>query len=269
MRRLKSALLAFALVASVPSVCQADTQPNPYLSVVDRNPFGLKPVPQPAPETPPQPVVPLAKVVLTGITSVYGPPRAFVEITEQEPGKTPNIRKPIMREGDREGTIELIAIDVVNNSIRIKNGAIETNVVFEVAKTSAGPTPGTPTALPAGAMQPGHPGAPASAGTPTIISSGGATPAGRAGTAVSLFGGTSPTATPSPNSAYPGLSPAYASAANTYASAGSTANNLGAGISTYGGGANVSRPLRTDASAQLPQPTREETHRVIEAATPA
>jgi len=102
----------------------------------------------------------LVKVVLTGITSVFGPTRAFVEITEQEPGKTPNVKKPIMREGDREGSIEVISIDVVNNSVRIKNGGIETNVVFEVAKSSIGPTPGPggpPTALPMGALQQGHP----------------------------------------------------------------------------------------------------------------
>ena len=43
MRRPKSIALALALVASVSSFCLADTQPNPYLSVVDRNPFGLKP----------------------------------------------------------------------------------------------------------------------------------------------------------------------------------------------------------------------------------
>src|SRR5207247_607885 len=161
MRRIKSALLALATVAFISSPCLADTQPNPYLSVVDRNPFGLKPPPPPAPETPPQPVVPLAKVVLTGITSVFGPTRAFVEITEQEPGKTPNIKKPIMLEGDREGSIELISIDVANNSIRIKNGSIETNVVFEVATNSTGPTPSPvapPTALPIGASQQGHPG---------------------------------------------------------------------------------------------------------------
>ena len=267
MRRTKSALLALAMVASLSSPCWADTQqPNPYLSVVDRNPFGLKPPPPPPPETPPQPVVPLAKVVLTGITSVFGPPRAFVEITEQEPGKTPNVRRPIMCQGDREGSIEIISIDVANTSIRIKNGGIETNVVFEVAKTSTGPAPGLgapPTALSMGTPQPGHPGAAASASAPTIVSSGGAAPAGRAGTAVSLFGGTSP----APNAAYP----AYASAANTYASAyspaGSTANNLGAGISTYGAGMNVARPLRTDTS-QPPQLTREETHQAIEAARP-
>ena len=161
MRSTKSTALALALVASVSSFCLADTQPNPYLSVVDRNPFGLKPPPPQPPETPPQPVVPLAKVVLTGVTSVYGPPRAFVEITEQEPGKTPNIKKLMLLAGDREGSIEIISIDVANNSIRIKNGAIETNVVFEVVKSSVGGgAPGAmPTALPMAATQPGHPGA--------------------------------------------------------------------------------------------------------------
>jgi len=215
----------------------------------------------------------LVKVVLTGITSVFGPTRAFVEITEQEPGKTPNVKKPIMREGDREGSIEVISIDVVNNSVRIKNGGIETNVVFEVAKSSIGPTPGPggpPTALPMGALQQGHPGAAASASAPTIISSGGAAAAGRAGTAVSLFGGASPsipsaTSNPgTPNPAYPGLSPAYASAGNTYAStyspAISSANNLGGGISTYGANdPNRQMPARPLRDIQAPRPSAADT----------
>ena len=120
------------------------------------------------------------------------------------------------------------------------------------------------------ATQPGHPGATASANAPTIISSGGATPGGRAGTAVSLFGGASPSvASTTPNS-YPGLSSAYASAANTYAStyspAGSTANS---GISTYGAGApvNATRALRTDTT-QSPQLSFDENHRLIEDSKP-
>src|SRR6185503_17599701 len=76
----------------------ADTKPNPYLSITDRNPFGIKaPPPEPPPQenTPPPP--PLAKVLLTGVTSIFGPPRALLEITEQEPGKQPSVNKRILR----------------------------------------------------------------------------------------------------------------------------------------------------------------------------
>jgi len=74
----------------------------------------------------PAPVVPLAKVVLTGLTTMFGRPIAMVEITEQEAGKTPNVKKPIMRIGEKEGPVELLSIDIANNLIRIKNGPVET-----------------------------------------------------------------------------------------------------------------------------------------------
>ena len=40
---------------------------------------------------------PLAKVILTGITTVFGPTRALLEVTEQEPGKTAVTRRPTLR----------------------------------------------------------------------------------------------------------------------------------------------------------------------------
>src|SRR5438876_3473611 len=84
----------------------ADTASNPYEPIIARNMFGIK-TPPPAPvEQATAPAAPLAKVVLTGITSMFGPtPRALLEITEQEPGKVANVRKPILREGEREGPV--------------------------------------------------------------------------------------------------------------------------------------------------------------------
>src|SRR2546422_2759852 len=71
-----------------------EAKPNPYQTIIERNPFGLKP-PPPAPDpTPPAPLTPPSKVVLTGFTSISGPPRALLEITEQEPGKGAVTRKP-------------------------------------------------------------------------------------------------------------------------------------------------------------------------------
>src|SRR3954462_2463736 len=101
----------------------SDAKPNPYLSIVDRNPFGLKDPPPPPDPTPVAPVVPPAKVILTGITSLFGPPskRALIEITEQEPGKPASVRKPILREGEREGSVEVLSIDLEKNLVHIKN----------------------------------------------------------------------------------------------------------------------------------------------------
>ena len=168
---------------------------NPYATIVDRNPFALKPPPPPpaAPENT-APPVPMAKVILTGLLSSFGEPRALFEILE-DPGKgggTP--KKPILREGERLGPVEVLAIDVVKNSVRIRNSGVETNVTFEVA--AKGPTaggPGVPGAPPPAFTPPPltqpvyntSQNQPASGG-PTIISGNSASEGGRG---VSLFGG--------------------------------------------------------------------------------
>src|SRR6185503_7688978 len=102
----------------------AEERKNPYQPIIERNVFGLKPPPPPQTEKPPDPppVVPLAKVVLTGILNILGPPRVLLEVVENEPGKQPNTKKPVLREGEREGSIEVLSIDIEKSIVRIKNG---------------------------------------------------------------------------------------------------------------------------------------------------
>src|SRR5213594_2931161 len=86
MKPLKHRLLLTSLfLAGTLSWASAEVRSNPYQVIVERNPFGLKPPPPPPDPTPPAPVTPPSKVLLTGFTSVSGPPRALLEITEQEP----------------------------------------------------------------------------------------------------------------------------------------------------------------------------------------
>ena len=198
--RLVLVLAGLVAVAATPAT-QADTKENPFQRIVDRNPFGLKPAtPQTETNTPPV-IVPPAKVTLTGITSLFGSSskRVFLEIVEQEPGKPPVAKKPILREGERDGSVEVLSIDVEKSVVRIRNGGQESNITFEVAKAS--PTP-TPAPGPAGFSAPPtastFPGAhnPIGQGGPMIIGgnanptqgqgvtlmSGGASPATGAGT---------------------------------------------------------------------------------------
>ena len=210
----RAVLVAVTLTcgSAVPTLW-ADARPNPYLTIADRNPFGIKPAP-PATiaDPPPPPAAPLAKVVLTGVTSMFGPPRALLEITDIEPGKGQVVSKRILREGERDGSIEVLSIDINTPSVRIKNGPVETNVVFEVAKS--GPT--TPTGL----MPPpiSSPYAPPPAFTPPVPSNPftppGATPpgalnnSGRSGSGVSFYGASTPAATPpAPGVVTPSTSP--------------------------------------------------------------
>ena len=119
----------------------ADAKVNPYQPIIERNAFGLKPPPPPTSDVPPPPPpVPLAKVTLTGITSLFGQAskRALLEIVENEPGKAAVPRKPILREGEHDGSIEVISIDIEKNIVRIRNGGVETNLTFEVQKSAPG-----------------------------------------------------------------------------------------------------------------------------------
>ncbi len=176
-------LSAVALTAIVP-LAQADAGANPYSSIVERNPFGLKPPPPPPDPTTATPPTPPATVILTGIHSMFGPARALLEITEQEAGKAATPKKPILREGEALGSVEVLSIDIDKSIVRIRNGPIETNLTF-VAKTSpTGPTGSMPAPPP-----PLNPNMLGGAAAPTVISPNAG--AGRGG--VTMAGGTTPT----------------------------------------------------------------------------
>jgi hypothetical protein len=143
------ALLA-ALTGVASLAVRADVRDNPYLeTITNRNIFALRPPPPPdTNQPPPPPPAPLAKVVLTGITSMFGPSskRALLEITETEQGKQATVKKPILREGEREGPVEVLSIDVEKSLVRIRNGTVETNLTFE-SRTNA-PAPGSSPTMP-------------------------------------------------------------------------------------------------------------------------
>jgi len=255
MRRSQTALFTGVLIACTVLPGRSESRPNPYVSVVERNPFQLKPTPLVEPPAPPAPVIPVAKVTLTGIFTILGPPKAIFEVSEQEPGKTPTITKPILREGEREGTVEVLHIDIAKSTVRIRTGTIETNITFEVAKAS-GPGPGAP-GIPAGGAAPPtslqlpafggarNSAANAASSGPTIISPGGADVAGRANTGVAVYGGNN-----APHAATPVSATANGA---SFTSAGLGATALGAGVSAYGAtdlsSANLSRPSRIDPAA--------------------
>ena len=118
----------------------ADVKSNPYESIVDRNPFGLRPPPPPPEITaPPAPAAPLATVELTGITSLFHKDRALLEIT---PGPGKPMLKPILSVGERVESIEVVSINVEKNEVVIKNSGVVTNLSLKVAK--AGGTPPQP-----------------------------------------------------------------------------------------------------------------------------
>ena len=111
---------------------------NPFRVIVASNVFRLRP-PEPEPESKPIPqrLPPLAEVMLTGIHTVFGPPQVLLEIKETVDGKLVSSR-PILREGEGAGPIHVLAIDVEKSLVLIRNGAVETNLVFDpLAQTTA------------------------------------------------------------------------------------------------------------------------------------
>jgi len=104
--------------------------------ILERNPFGLKePVAQPVVPTPsPEPP---KTVKLSGIVSIIGPPRAM--LVRQEPGQT----KPdylTLREGEKDGAVEIIRIDADAGEVEIVNGGVKKVLNFKDDKPT-GPAP--------------------------------------------------------------------------------------------------------------------------------
>lgn len=159
--------LTVAAVIASGKLAFADAKVNPYESIVERNPFALKPPPPPAPPEDPSaktPPVPPATVELTGITSILKSKKALLEII---PGPGKPTLKHIMSEGERIESVEVVSIDIEKNEVTIKNGTLMTNLTFKVAKSSD--KPATPPGLPP--PTPGIPGVPppASAGVPGAV----------------------------------------------------------------------------------------------------
>src|SRR5688572_1338751 len=158
MKRSKQNLFWFAagaLLVSAGVDAWADTSVNHYEMIVERNPFGLKPPPPPPDpsEISKPPPTPPATVELTGITSILSSKRALFEII---PGPGKPMIKPILAEGERIESVEVVSINVDKNEVTVKNGGLVTNLTFKVAKSG----PSAPTgAVPGSIPPPVNPGA--------------------------------------------------------------------------------------------------------------
>ena len=132
--------MAFFVCASLTAVVQ-DSAANRYEGIPGRNAFGLKPPLKPEANTPPPQ---LAKIVLTGITTILGNKRALMKV---HPGGTkPAEAKEnslILTEGQREGDIEVIEIDESAGSVKVNNAGTIMTLTFEKdgAKLPATPAP--------------------------------------------------------------------------------------------------------------------------------
>ncbi len=169
-----SRCLTAAALVGLSAIAYAEVRENPYQVIILRNPFALKdpPPPPPPPTNAPADLPPPLDIRLTGISTLLGPPKVFLQVQNQQTKKFEF--PPAMEVGEKQGDIEVLAIDADNGVVRIRNGDAETTLDFDkngvkpaaVAGTPGSPVPPPPvfpgmTPLnippPPGAMVPGSP----------------------------------------------------------------------------------------------------------------
>jgi hypothetical protein len=236
-----AACLAGTLLAAALGASAFGTESvNPYLSIVERNPFGLKPLPPPPdPNAAADAKAAATKVIVTGITTLFGPDskRALLEIEEPpaEKGQKGTTSKPILGEGQRFGPVEIVSIDIDKNIVKIRNNDVESDLTFEKSKPATGAAPaagGPPSRVPPPFGQPARIAAASAAAVSapnsgaTVISKNSGMDSGNSG--VVLYGGQPINITPTAAPVAPAGGASLATA------------------STHPGLMNTFRPLRTD-----------------------
>lgn len=109
----------------------ADEQDNPYLGIIERNVFALKPPPDPstlktAESEPP-------KITPQGIMSMFGRQQVLFKtlMPGSKPGGPPQETAMLLSVGQREGEIEVVAIDESAGTITFNNHGKEQTLNLE------------------------------------------------------------------------------------------------------------------------------------------
>lgn len=132
---------------------------NPYVgAITNRNPFGLKPPPDPASLVPVVQAPPLPNVLLAGITTLFGNPRACLRVPR--PAKPPEPAKEVSvflsPGGSAEEGIRVLEINVAAGTVKIENnGTVQDLDMTKNAPKSTGVPPPAPAGLPVPPPRPG------------------------------------------------------------------------------------------------------------------
>jgi len=116
----------------------AESSANPYQVIVDRNVFGLKP-PTPVEVVEP-PKAPPPKIMLTGITTFGGKRALMKTILPAKPGDQAKEQFLTLKEGQREGEIEVLEIDEKASTVKVNDYGTIITITFEKET----PKPGAP-----------------------------------------------------------------------------------------------------------------------------
>jgi hypothetical protein len=138
------ALLWAVLVVSLSAAGSvAETAANPYLGIVQSNPFRLKPPQRQEADTPP---VPLPRVKLVGITT-FGDKYALLKINQPAMPPAPARELScVLTVGQREGPVEVLEVDESSGKVKVRNSGTIMLLTLEYEKP-APPSPIQPSAL--------------------------------------------------------------------------------------------------------------------------
>ncbi len=149
----KRCLLLALACSGFAFLCNGSMDQDRYGDIIRRNAFNLH---EPAPPKPPPEPPPSIKVNLTGITTILSGKRAFFLVQEQ--GKQPESK--MLKEGERDGQIEVISINESSGSVKLKVGDKETELTFEKdgikpPSSPSAPAPGSGVPVPSVPIMPG------------------------------------------------------------------------------------------------------------------
>ncbi len=128
MKRCSTGFVSGLFLCFAGAVCGATVAEQPYQIIAKRNVFDLNP-----PQEPPrlEKVAPMPKFRLAG-TATYGGVRVFVEVqVPARPGERPNARSFMLREGERDGELEIVKIDLAHGCADIKWSGRPVTIKFE------------------------------------------------------------------------------------------------------------------------------------------
>ncbi len=152
---LSPTVVALGVVVGLGMNVMAEPPQNPYRVILSHNAFHLRPIVKPEPAKPPEPppVAP-ARIFLTGIVTLSGP-KAFLQVEDPHTKKVEFL--PPLAVGERYKTIAVLAIDPLNQTVRIRNENGEDTLDFlndgvkpkAVAAVPPTPVPPRPRTVPA------------------------------------------------------------------------------------------------------------------------
>ncbi len=193
--RLTLACLLSALLAGLHPASAVSSE-NPYLNTVtNRNLFSLKPPPDPATLVPQVQAPPLPNVMLAGITTLMGNPRAILRVPR--PARPPEPAKEVSlflsAGAPAEEGVQVLEINVAAGTVKIVNQGTQQDldIVKNAPKAGAAPAP-APGTIPVPPPRPGGviPAPPPTPGVPAVTSFGRPIRgSGASGSSTSVLGG--------------------------------------------------------------------------------